>query len=268
MKDLVGQKFGKWIVKEFAFTKNKNNFWLCKCECGNEKNIKQSNLINGNSKSCGCSKYSDLTGKKFGRLIVIKLHNREKNAKWLCRCECGNEKIVSQGNLITNHIQSCGCLFKEVHKIGNPKHNLYYTRIYKIWKGMKDRCYLITNQAYERYGGRGITICDEWKNNVENFYNWSMENGYEENLTIDRIDNNKGYSPDNCRWATRLEQQNNTRKNIYYEYNGEKLTLSQLSRKYKIAIPTLYKRLKKFDNVKKAIETPIKNKTKKEKEEK
>ena len=266
MKDYKGQRFGKLVVKEFSHRKNNSYYWNCICDCGNEKAIKITNLTSGSTNSCGCSKFTNLVGKKFGKLQVIELFSRDKKAKWLCECECGNKKIVSQNNLLSNNTRSCGCLFKEVHKIGNPKHNLYHHRIYKIWKSMKYRCYLKTHQHYERYGGRGIKVCDEWKNNVENFYNWSMQNGYKEDLTIDRIDNNGNYEPSNCRWVDRITQQNNTKKNKYYDYNGEKLTLSQICRKYNINYSTLYHRLEKNNDIKKAIETPI-NKSKSRKKE-
>lgn len=268
MKDYKGQRFGKLVVKEFYHRKNNSYYWNCICDCGNEKIIRITNLTSGATNSCGCLKNKDLTGKRFGKLEVKELSSKENGSKWLCVCDCGKELIVKQNNLLSNNTRSCGCLFIEIHKIGNPKHNLYHTRIYKIWSAMKNRCYLKTHVAYKRYGGRGITICDEWKNNVENFYNWSMENGYEENLTIDRIDNNKGYSPDNCRWVTPLEQQNNTRKNIYYEYNGEKFTLSQICRKYNINYSTLSHRLEKNNDIKKAIETPINKSKSRKKEEK
>lgn len=268
MKNYQGQKFGNILVKEFSYKRNNNYYWNCVCDCGNEKIIRITNLTNGLTNSCGCSRFLNLKGQKFGRLIVKKLISRDKGAKWLCLCECGKEVVVKQNNLLSKNTQSCGCLFKEVHKKGNPKHNLYYTRIYKIWRGMKDRCYLKTHQAYERYGGRGIKVCDEWLNDVEKFYYWSIENGYQDDLTIDRIDNNKGYSPDNCRWATKIEQQNNTRINKYYEYNGEKLTLSQICVKYNINYSTIFNRLKKHNDIKKAIETPIDKSKSRKKEEK
>ena len=257
MKDYSNQIFGKLKVLKFIERKKSGYYWLCKCDCGNEKIIRITNLTSGLTRSCGCLNFQDYTGKRFGRLIVIDLHERATPTKWLCKCDCGNKIIVSGNNLKSGNTQSCGCLFKEVHKIGNPKHKLYNTRIYKIWCGMKDRCYSKKHQAYSLYGGRGITICDEWKNNVVEFYNWAIANGYQDYLTIDRIDNNSNYEPNNCRWVTKNEQQNNTRKNIFYEYKGEKLTLSQLSKKYNINTSTLFNRIKRYNNINLAIETPI-----------
>lgn len=125
---------------------------------------------------------------------------------------------------------------------------------------MIDRCYNKNTTSYIRYGSRGITVCDEWRGEKGflNFYNWAMKNGYTDSLSIDRIDNSRNYEPSNCRWATLKEQQNNTRKNKYYEYNGEKLTLSQIAEKYNMSWSTLYHRLKKYNDIKVAIELPIK----------
>lgn len=202
--------------------------------------------------------HKDLTNKKFGRLTVLETCGKKRNNMlWLCKCDCGNETKVIGTYLINGNVKSCGCLFKEIQSKGNPKHNLYNTRIYKIWRGIKDRCYNEKHVAYKRYGGRGIKMCDDWKNDVVKFNEWAINNGYNDNLTIDRIDNNGDYEPNNCRWATKEEQQNNTRKNKFYEYNGELLTLSQISRKYNISDSTLYHRLKKYNSIKIAIELPI-----------
>lgn len=269
MKNYEGKRFGKLVVKNFSHKKNNVCYWNCICDCGNEKTIRITNLTTGLTTSCGCSRYKDLIGKRFGKLVVVSLVSREKGTRWLCKCDCGNEKILKQNNLLSKNTRSCGCLFKEAHRFGNPVHNLYHTRIYSIWKSMKERCYSKKHVGYEKYGGRGITICDEWlgKNGIVNFYNWSIANGYQDDLSIDRIDNNKGYSPDNCRWVDAFVQQNNRSISKFYEYNGEKLTLSQLSRKYNINKTTLMHRLQKY-SVKESIERPIdKSKSRVKKEE-
>ena len=119
------------------------------------------------------------------------------------------------------------------------------TRLYRIWEGMKQRCYNTNRPAYRIYGGRGITVCDEWKNSFQAFYKWSMSNGYRDDLSIDRIDNDKGYSPENCRWATRKEQQNNCSNTIKVEINGTQKSLRQWAEETGIYFNTLYKRYRK-----------------------
>ena len=160
------------------------------------------------------SKVNDLTGKKFERLKVIEYYGNNKNGKalWLCQCECGNTKIILGNSLLSKLTLSCGCYNKELVKKVNIKHNMSYSRLYKVWQGMKTRCYNPNFIYYCNYGGRGIMICDEWKNDFSKFYEWAINNGYKEGLTIDRINNDGNYEPDNCRWITRAEQNRNQRK--------------------------------------------------------
>ena len=177
-------------------------------------------------------KFVDLTGKRFGRLIVLKRNGlaKDKCILWECQCDCGNITLVRGNNLKNGTTKSCGCLARELAIKNNTKHNMSNTRFYNIWQCMKRRCYDPKHECYHNYGGRGIVICDEWLHDFKSFSDWALANGYNDNLSIDRIDNNKGYSPDNCRWATRLEQQTHTRNNIRVEYNGENHTLSKWSR--------------------------------------
>ena len=137
------------------------------------------------------------------------------------------------------------------------KHNLSKTRLYNIWKLMKQRCYNPKYTQFKDYGGREINVCKEWQKDFLSFYNWAINNGYDEKLTLDRIDGHKNYSPENCRWATKIMQQNNTRKNNYIEYKGEKYSISQWARILGVSRGCLQKRINKGWNFEKIISTPL-----------
>lgn len=183
-------------------------------------------------------KLIDLTGQKFGRLTVIRRAedhiqpNGKHATKWLCKCDCGNYTTVLANSLKSGDTTSCGCFMKERASAANKKHELIHTRLYNIWKGMKTRCYNSNDKHYTYYGARGIIICDEWKDDFKNFYDWSMVNGYDENAkrgesTIDRIDVNKEYSPENCRWVDIKTQNRNRRDNKLITINGQTHCLSE-----------------------------------------
>ncbi len=174
------------------------------------------------------SKIKDISGQKFGRLTALyRLHNTKCRTRWLCVCDCGNLTEVKTVKLTTGHTRSCGCLQKEVTSTHFKKHGQSKTRLYKIWQGMKKRCYNSNDKAYNYYGGRGIKVCDEWLNDFQTFYDWSMNNGYNEHLTIDRIDVNGNYEPNNCRWVDYKIQNRNSRHNTLFTIDGETRCLSE-----------------------------------------
>lgn len=192
-------------------------------------------------------KLIDLKGKKIGRLTVICRNgsNKKGHPLWLCRCDCGNEKNIIGESLRNNKTKSCGCLRDEKIKKGlTNKHNMSNTRLYRIWNAMKRRCLTKTNDTFEHYGGRGIKICNEWIEDYMNFYNWAINSGYSDELTIDRIEVNGNYEPSNCRWITIQEQQNNKRNNTYIKNYERIQTLKQWSQELNIPYGTLLKRRK------------------------
>lgn len=182
-----------------------------------------------------------IEGKVFGNLTAVRFHSKKGAIPyWLFRCTCGVEKVINAYMVIHGHTKSCGCLRKNVI----TKHGKVGTSLYTTWRGIKDRCYNKSVKAYKNYGGRGITMCTEWKKDFMSFYNWAIENGYKKGLSIDRINNDKGYCPENCRWVTRKEQNRNYRRNRILTYKGETLCFADLCKKYNVGFTTAYYRLK------------------------
>lgn len=200
-------------------------------------------------------KGKNLTNQKFGRLLVLRqigIDKRTRQKIWLCRCDCGKEKEIITSYLTSGDTQSCGCYRKEceiknLSKFwGKPKtHGLSKTRMYQIWADMKDRCNNSKNYSFKDYGARGIKICNEWAIDFINFYNWAINNGYQDNLTIDRIDVNGNYEPSNCRWVTMKEQANNKRNTIKITILGETKTAYEFEKQYGLKAGLLIDRYEK-----------------------
>lgn len=203
----------------------------------------------------------DLTGKRFGRLVCLRDAGRDQSrcVLWHCKCDCGRVITVRSNSLLTGNTQSCGCLQREAARreaASRTTHNACYTRVYRIWAHLKERCLNPNCKSYRRYGGRGIAVCDQWLE-FEHFHRWAMANGYADNLTIDRIDNDGPYSPENCRWVGKVTQANNTCLNHVIHYRGERMTVAQAARRFKIPATRLYGRLQAGWTIERALSEPV-----------
>ena len=256
-EDLTGRKFGMLTVIRrdvgndyiTPSTGRKSARWICRCDCGTLRSVPVQQLRSGHTWNCGCqskNKFKDLTGQKFGKLTVIEraedyiTPRNEREVQWRCKCLCGRECIVRGHSLRNGHTTSCGCAIIEA----STKHGMHGTRLYNIYMGMNKRCYNKNDTSYSDYGGRGIYVCDEWRgeNGFINFKNWALANGYTDELSIDRKNNNGPYSPENCRWTDLKAQANNRRSNVFITFNGETHTIAQWAEITGIPYDTLHNR--------------------------
>ncbi len=208
------------------------------------------------------AKVDDLTGIRFGRLTVIKRAPNNKGGKtmWECVCDCGKIRIVCASNLKRGVSTSCGCFRKELLSEKQTIHgDSNNARLYRIWKNMKSRCSCKSVSQYKDYGGRGISVCEEWKHNYTVFKQWSIANGYRDDLTIDRINNDGDYCPENCRWVSRSEQNLNKRNRCLLTYRNKTQTITEWSMELGIPIETLRDRIFRYKwSVERAFETKVK----------
>lgn len=203
-------------------------------------------------------KFKDMTNYKFNGCTVLKrAKNKGKNVCWLCVCKCGNEFIVRATDIRTGNTKSCGCLNKKLAGDRARKHGNRDSRLYTIWNNMKARCLNPNSTSFKNYGDKGINICDEWVDSFESFYNWAIQNNYTDELTLDRIDSNGNYNPDNCRWSTMKKQQNNRGNNNILVYEGIEHTVAEWSKITGIPYDTLWKRIKEGWSIEKALTQPL-----------
>lgn len=280
--DLLGRKFGRLTVRSQRPERGKHKeiLWECLCDCGNVTNVATGSLTSSNTTSCGCfhkervavqgnKNVNSLIGNRFTRLLVIGMNPvREKDGhvRWDCNCDCGNQHTVASNNLIAGSTVSCGCHIREksseVHRDRihheSIKHGLSDSPEYQVWLGLKRRCFNESDSRWDRYGGRGITVCDRWlgSSGFENFYS-DLGSRPSDEHSIERRNNDGDYEPNNCYWATAVEQANNTSRNVFYDFRGQKLTISQIARMFKVDYGRLSYNSKKFNSIEEALSETI-----------
>lgn len=207
----------------------------------------------------------DIAGQRFGRLVALGPIGRNDKSRvlWECQCDCGNATIVRSTGLCSGNTRSCGCLGREVRSASTKTHGMSGTKIHGIWGAMVQRCTNPKAKNYHDYGGRGITVCDEWRDSFGAFYTHvsQLPNFNLENMTLDRIDNNNGnYEPGNVRWVTRKEQSRNTRRNVLLTYNSKTKTVAEWAKDLGMYPSTLYTRIREGWSVDYALTTPVRRK--------
>ncbi len=258
-KDLKGQRFGRLLVVAFAWSDEGKTHWLCRCDCGRGAVVLTNSLTAGKTKSCGCwraeeasrRQFEDLTGRKFGRLRVVSCAGQAKkcdNYRWECHCDCGEVVIVKAANLKNRYSRSCGC--------SQRKHMATNTPEYQAWQGMKNRCHNPNDASFSRYGGRGIKVCDQWRNDFKAFLR-NVGPRPSRQHSLDRINNDGNYEPGNVRWALADRQARNRSNNVLVTHDGETLTAVEWAERLGIPASTFRKRLEKGWTHERAVTTPL-----------
>lgn len=234
-KDEIGKVYGKLTVVRFADTTNGVR-WICRCECGKTTTVRGYYLRSGRTANCrSCAQLKDMTGSRFGRLVVLELAEIRTEARWLCQCDCGQLTTVAGSELRNGSTKSCGCL-------RSSQGGGYKTPEYTTWREMKRRCCNPRCPEYHLYGGRGIAICDRWRHSFVNFLA-DMGPKPSPDHSVQRVDNDGNYEPTNVVWATPLEQAQNTRKVRLLTYNGETMSIRAWARKLGLEHSTLRRRI-------------------------
>lgn len=269
MIDLTGQRFGRLTaislccrLKDRDITQRRV-YWACSCDCGDSLIVSSNHLRTGHTTSCGCSRMLDIRGQRYGRLIAVApcCAIKSRRLYWACSCDCGNTVISPLDSIRRGDTSSCGCYNRELRS----SHNMTGTPTYAAWNGITARCYNQKDRNYSNYGGRGIKVCDRWRESFKAFLEDMGERpdaryslGRAE-YSLDRIDVNGDYEPGNCRWATYLQQQRNKRCGLFLTYKQETLCVAEWGERLKISRNVLYFRLKSGWSVEQALETPVKH---------
>jgi len=259
--DITGQRYGNLTaIRRIGTNSHNSALWLFKCDCGNDYTASSASVRHDGVTNCGCKpleRYIDITGQKFGRLTAIRFFekgSKTQRVKWLFRCDCGKEVISDAHNVKQGNKKSCGCLGREssantgrqtikVAIAACTTHGMSNTKLYTMWQNMKERCCKPNRKDSKHYYDKGITVCDEWLNSAKAFIDWALSNGYQEGLSIDRIENDKNYCPDNCRFIPLARQKSNTSQNHFITINGETNTVADWARFYQISAKVIRRRL-------------------------
>lgn len=272
--NLIGEKIGNITVIKFVGYKNNIKQYLCKCNCGNTFIAAYPGLINGKTKYCpNCrpNAFKDLTGKVFGDLTVLRHHgyykfNGGRTPTWVCKCKCGKETIVRGDYLKNGHTRSCGCARAE----NSITHGESKTKLYEVWSGIKTRCTNTNIKAANNYVNKGVYMYKEWFDDYTVFRNWALANGYDPNakydkpgdkLSVERIDVNGPYTPENCKFIVLSQQNDNKTTTKRYNYNGEMLMVKEIAKKINLPITTINSRLARNWSMDKIIATAKKRET-------